>query len=125
MPWEFSNSVPIYIQLIEAIKLKIISGQIKAGDKLDSVRDLAEEAGVNPNTMQRALLELEREDLIYSVRTSGRFVNEDKGIIKKMKNELASKKIDLLFETLYKLGYTKDEINIIILEKIKSYGESE
>lgn len=125
MPWEFSNSVPIYIQLVEAIKLQIISGQIKAGEKLNSVRDLAEEAGVNPNTMQRALAELEREDLIYSVRTSGRFVNEDKGIIKKMKSELAIKKIDILFEALYKLGYTQDEISTIILEKIKTDGEGE
>jgi DNA-binding transcriptional regulator YhcF (GntR family) len=125
MPWEFSNSVPIYIQLVEAIKLQIISGQIKAGEKLNSVRDLAEEAGVNPNTMQRALAELEREDLIYSVRTSGRFVNEDKGIIKKMKSELANKKIDILFEALYKLGYTQDEISTIILEKIKTDGEGE
>ena len=125
MAWEFSNSAPIYLQLVEAIKLQIISGQIKAGEKLNSVRDLAEEAGVNPNTMQKALAELEREDLIYSVRTSGRFVNEDKGIIKKMRSQLADKKIEDLFESLYKLGYTEDEISAVILEKIKKDEECE
>jgi DNA-binding transcriptional regulator YhcF (GntR family) len=125
MEWEFDNSIPIYLQLVEMLKLQIISGKIKSGDKLNSVRDLAREAGVNPNTMQRALAELERENLIYSVRTSGRFVKEDTETIKTMKSKIASEKIDALFETLYDLGYTKEEINAVILNKINTNREGE
>ena len=66
MSWNFDASAPIYLQLVEKLKLEIISGSPAAGEKLASVRDLSQEAGVNPNTMQRALAELERENLIYS-----------------------------------------------------------
>ena len=74
MTWEFKDNRPIYTQLVEQITLKIVSGEYKIGEKLPSVRDLASEATVNPNTMQKALAELERRGLVYSVRTSGRFI---------------------------------------------------
>ena len=77
MPWELSNDRPIYLQLMERIQMDIVSGKYHAGDKLPSVRDLAIEAAVNPNTMQKALSELERVGLVYSQRTSGRFITED------------------------------------------------
>ena len=77
MKWQFSNDAPIYSQLIEQIKVGIVSGAFPPGERLPSVRDLATEAGVNPNTMQRALAELERDGLVYSQRTAGRFVTED------------------------------------------------
>ena len=72
MNWQFSNDAPIYAQLIRQIRAGIVSGAFSPGERLPSVRDLAMEAGVNPNTMQRALTELERDGLVYSQRTSGR-----------------------------------------------------
>ena len=77
MKWQFSNSAPIYAQLIEQIKMAIVSGEFPAGERLPSVRELAAETGVNPNTMQRAMTELERDGLVYSQRTAGRFVTEN------------------------------------------------
>ena len=76
MSWTFKEDRPIYSQLVEHIKLGIVSGEWSPGSKLPSVRDLAEEAGVNPNTMQRALADLEREGLVHSKRTSGRYITE-------------------------------------------------
>ena len=86
MAWQFDSGRPIYTQLLEQIRILIISGRYPAGSKLPSVRDLAAESSVNPNTMQRALAELERSGLIYSQRTSGRFVTEDEELVKKMRS---------------------------------------
>ena len=77
MDWNFNNDMPIYTQLVDKIKLSIVSGQLAPGDKLNTVRELAAEAKVNPNTMQRAFQELERGGLVFSQRNSGRFVTED------------------------------------------------
>ena len=93
MPWELSNDRPIYLQLMERIQMDIVSGKYHAGDKLPSVRDLAIEAAVNPNTMQKALSELERVGLVYSQRTSGRFITEDATMIKELKQHLANEHI--------------------------------
>lgn len=114
MPWTFNNNEPIYIQLVEALKLRIISGQVLAGSKLPSVRELAEEAEVNPNTMQRALAELEREGLVFSQRTSGRFVTEDIKHIKSLRTTYGMKKIEVLVKALMQLGYTKMEISQLV-----------
>ena len=78
MVWKFNDEQPIYQQIISQIKERIVAGEWKAGSKLKSVRELALEAGVNPNTMQKALAELEREGLVYSQRTAGRFVSDNK-----------------------------------------------
>ena len=90
MPWNLDSSRPIYLQIIERVQMDIITGRYQPGDKLPSVRDLAQEAAVNPNTMQKALSELERSGLIYSQRTSGRFITEDKELIHQMKKGLAA-----------------------------------
>ncbi|MBY2478903.1 GntR family transcriptional regulator [Clostridioides difficile] len=119
MEWELDNNKPIYIQLVEHLKLKIISGEIVIGSKLETVRALAEDAGVNPNTMQKALTELERQGLVYSQRTKGRFVTDDKEKIKAMKEEIANVEINTLKETLEKLGYDKDEMLKLITENLK------
>ncbi|MEF9990534.1 MAG: GntR family transcriptional regulator [Romboutsia sp.] len=119
MNWEFDNNKPIYLQLVDILKLKIISGKLSAGSKLSSVRDMAEEAGVNPNTMQRALAELEREELVYSQRTSGRFVTEDEEKINLMRQTIADIEIKSLFNILINLGYKENELIKII---IKSAG---
>lgn len=110
MSWKIDNNKPIYIQLLDQIKLKIISGEIPIGTKLDSVRVLAQDAEVNPNTMQKALAELEREGLVYSKRTSGRFVTDDKLKIDNMREEIANIQINSLRETLQRLGYNIDEM---------------
>ncbi|MCC0633518.1 MULTISPECIES: GntR family transcriptional regulator [unclassified Clostridioides] len=119
MEWELDNNKPIYIQLVEHLKLKIVSGEIKIGSKLETVRALAEDAEVNPNTMQKALTELERQGLVYSQRTKGRFVTDDKEKIKAMKEEIANVEINTLKETLVKLGYDKDEMLKLITENLK------
>jgi len=119
MPWNLTNDRPIYVQLVEQIKFLIISGVYKPGDKLPSVRDFAAEAEVNPNTMQKALSELERENLIYTNRTSGKFITEDEAMILKMKKELAKNEIQKFLANMNKLGFSNKE-TIAILEDISN-----
>lgn len=109
MTWHFDNDRPIYAQLLEQILFLIISGRYPPGSKLPSVRDLASEASVNPNTMQRALTELERSGLVYSQRTSGRFVTEDEAMIQRMKDTMGKDKILALFKDMEQLGYDADQ----------------
>ena len=87
MNWQFSNSAPIYAQLVGQIRAGIVSGTFSPGERLPSVRDLAMEAGVNPNTMQRALTELEREGLLVSGGTSGRSVTQDEAVLVAMREQ--------------------------------------
>ena len=110
MKWQFSNDAPIYAQLIAQIKVGIVSGTFPPGERLPSVRDLATEAGVNPNTMQRALTELERDGLVYSQRTAGRFVTEDQTMIEGAKRGLAEGHIQTFLAAMSRLGYGKEEI---------------
>ena len=119
MPWELSNDRPIYLQLMERIQMDIVSGKYHAGDKLPSVRDLAIEAAVNPNTMQKALSELERVGLVYSQRTSGRFITEDATMIKELKQHLANEHILEFFEKMKQLGFREEEALQLMEERIK------
>jgi DNA-binding transcriptional regulator YhcF (GntR family) len=119
MPWELKNDRPFYLQLIEKIKNRIIAGKYKPGSKLPSVRDLAEEASVNPNTMQKALIDLERSGLIITNRTSGRSITEDVSLIQTMKLELAKEHLEFLYDQLKKLGFTEEEIKNFILENVR------
>lgn len=119
MPWQLDNNRPIYLQLMEQIRQNIIAGVYGPGDKLPSVRDLALDAAVNPNTMQKALSELERDGLVYSQRTSGRFITEDQTMLKQMKKELAQEHIRLFFEQMQQLGFKKQEILALIQESLK------
>lgn len=119
MNWEIDNNKPIYIQLLEQIKYKIVSGDIPKGSKLDSVRVLAQDAQVNPNTMQKALSELEREGLVYSKRTSGRFVTDDKEKINNMRDEIAKVQINYLRQTLQNLGYDIVEIKDLVNNNLR------
>lgn len=114
MTWQFTDDRPIYIQLMEQIQLKIICGEYKIGEKLPSVRDLASEAAVNPNTMQKALSELERIGLVFSQRTSGRFITEDSNMVENMRKDLAREQIEKFLNNMEKIGFTKKEaINLI------------
>jgi len=112
----FDNDRPIYIQLMEYLKLGIINGKFPKGEKMPSVRDLALETKVNPNTMQKALSELEETGLVYSKKTSGRYVTEDEKVIKSLKDNIANKKVDKYLEEMNKLGYCNKEA-IKYLEK--------
>ncbi len=110
MDWTFNNDMPIYSQLVDKIKLSIVSGQLPPGEKLNTVRELAAEARVNPNTMQRAFQELEREGLVFSQRSSGRYVTEDMEVIMEAKEAMAQKYIRDFMDSMEKLGYTGEEI---------------
>lgn len=109
MGWNFQADRPIYAQLMEEIKRRIISGVYKPGEKIPSVRDLAAEASVNPNTMQRAFAQLEQEGLLYTQRTSGRFVTEDEERIMDMKNELAKELIRDFWKNMEQLGFGRQQ----------------
>lgn len=125
MAWILDADKPIYAQLVEIIKMQIVSGQYKAGDKFPSVRDLAAEASVNPNTMQKALAELERNGLITTQRTSGRTVTEDNEMIQKVRTQLADEYIRNFFRMMQKLGYSAEEILSLIkqaTEEGNQYG---
>ena len=115
MKWHFNSDMPIYTQLISQIKFAIVSGELPPGERMSTVRDLASEAGVNPNTMQRAFQELEREGLVFSQRSSGRFVTEDVSIIEKAKMALAQEHISKFISSMERLGYNRAEI-IALLE---------
>lgn len=107
--WEFDNDRPIYIQLVEKLKLSIISKTYSPGERLPSVRDLAINSKVNPNTVQKALTELESMELIYTERTNGKFVTENVNLIDSCKNELAKTKVETYLSDMKNLGFTKED----------------
>ena len=104
MVWKFSDDIPIYLQIIELLKVDIVSGKYQSGDKLPAVRDLAMEIGVNPNTVQKAFAELERQGLVQSERTSGRYVSIDEKKMKELCDDLSDSYIRDLFVKLRNLG---------------------
>ncbi len=114
MPWDLKPDRPIYLQLIEEIELRILSGHYPPGSKLPSVRHMAQEASVNPNTMQRALSKLEEDGLVITHRTSGRTITEDVKMINKTKNKLAKKQIAEFIEKMQLLGFEKRETLALI-----------
>ena len=124
MDWKFRSDLPIYSQLVEQIKLGIVSAKLFPGERLMSVRDMATEAGVNPNTMQRALQELERDGMVYSQRTAGRFVTENMQVIEREKKKFAEEQIRSFLEAMKKLGYQWEEILSLLKEKEEENGDS-
>ena len=124
MEWSFRGDQPLYSQLVAQIKQGIVSGEYAPGERLPSVRELAAEAGVNPNTVQRALQELEREGMVFSQRTSGRFVTEDGAIIAKAKRSLAAELVSQFREGMKKLGCSREEILALLEEKEETHGDS-
>lgn len=109
MQWNISGDRPIYQQLIGQLTERIVSGIFPAGAKMPSVRDLAAEAGVNPNTMQRALADLERDGLLYTQRTSGRFVTEDHQMIGEIRKKLAQARIEDFLSGMRLIGFSREE----------------
>ena len=116
MQWKFDGNAPIYTQLVDQMKLGIVSGEWIPGQRIPAVRELAVDAGVNPNTMQRALQELGRQGLMFSQRTSGRFVTEDREMIEDAKRTLANRHISAFIRQMQALGYTRQEI-VAMLEE--------
>ncbi len=123
MTWDLSSDRPIYSQLIELIELKICTGVYKPGTKMPSVRDLATQASVNPNTMQRALSGLEDSGLLYSQRTAGRFVTEDTNLITKTRAKLAKEHIEQFIVNMSELGFSSQEIIEILTETARGNKE--
>lgn len=110
MAWALDSGRPIYAQIIERVQLDIITGHYKPGEKLPSVRDLASEAAVNPNTMQKALSELEQSGLLYTQRTSGRFITENTELIQRMKTTLATMQVREFIHKMRQIGLDDTEI---------------
>ena len=123
MEWNFKSGIPIYSQIVDEMTMRIASGIYEPGEKLSSVRDLAMDAGVNPNTMQRALAELERRGLVYSERTSGRFVTKEEAVLKSLHEELAKKYFQELAEKLRKIGMSAEEIHEAVRRWIEDMKE--
>ena len=119
MQWKLSDDRPIYVQLMETITAAIASGTLAAGSRLPSVREMAAQAGVNPNTMQRALAELERDGLLYSQRTAGRFVTDQSDRITQKRKELAMQQIRIFLSSMKEMGYTSEQTLNLIQQAVK------
>ena len=109
MDYIFDNERPIYLQLVEKIRIEIVSGKLKKGQRLLPVRELAMEAKVNPNTMQKALVELEKEGLVYTESTNGRFVSENEELIENIKKDLAKEKINTYIKDMKNIGISYED----------------
>lgn len=121
MAWNLDSDRPIYAQILERIQMQIVSGVYQPGTKIPSVRELAADAGVNPNTMQKALVELERSGLVITLRTSGRVVTEDLNMIKEIRSQLAGEEAREFLKRMKELGF--DSKDIIDLLKKEAGGE--
>ena len=117
MEFVFDNNIPIYIQLLDYLKIYLISGVFKSGEKLPSVREFATTFKVNPNTMQKALSELESMKLIYTERTNGKYVTKDQKLIDKLKDEYAMTLAKSYMQGMKKIGLGKAD-SIKYLERI-------
>ena len=121
MSWEFQDHLPIYAQLMDTLKRRIITGRYLPGEKLPSVRELAAEAGNNPNTVQRAFSELEREGLIYTQRATGKYVTENADEIKSARQALAKTQVAEFLSNMQSLGYSVGDVIVLL----QSFNESE
>ena len=119
---QYQTNVPIYLQIMLQIKQRIITGEWPPGEKVPPVRELAEQFGVNPNTMQRSLSELEREGFLYTERTAGRFTTTDTALIRREREELAGRVTSHYLTQMQKLGYTGEEIAAAIASCMPQEG---
>jgi len=111
---QYDTAVPIYLQIIERIEQKLVTGEWRAGERVPAVRELAAEFGVNPNTMQRALAELERNGLVYSERTAGRFVTPDEQRIRRLRGEKSDEVVRDFLRRMAQMGCTHEEIRRLL-----------
>lgn len=122
MSWEFQDHLPIYAQLMDTLKRRIVTGRYLPGEKLPSVRELAAEAGINPNTVQRAFSELEREGLIYTQRATGKYVTENEADIKSAREDLARTQVADFLRAMQSLGFSVGDV-IVLLQSFKESEE--
>ena len=116
--WNLDSDRPIYVQLVERLQIQIVSGQYAPGQKLPSVRELSAEAGVNPNTMQKAFAELEGSGLVVTQSTSGRMVTEDSDLIRNTRKRMAIQKAEQFFSGMKELGFAKEEAMALLEERL-------
>ena len=119
MSWTFDNNKPIYLQIMDKIKLQIVSHKLEPNQQLPTVRELASEAGVNPNTIQRALSDLEREGFVYTKRTAGRFVTEDLDFILQSRKQLSEEQLQQFVTGMVEFGYEKEELPTVLRDYIE------
>ena len=110
MAWHFTSRAPVYLQIVSRIRADILSGVYKADEQIPSVRQLAFEAGVNPNTMQRAFAVLEDEQLFVTRGTIGRFITTDTVALDKAREALRRETVDLLLEEAKAVGLEPDQL---------------
>lgn len=121
--FKFVNGIPIYLQIVKEIKGAMISGKLKGGDRLPSVREIAEQYQVNPNTVQRVFMELDKQGLTYSERGIGTFVKDEPGLLEVLKNEEAAKVIANFIGEMQKLGYSKKDMLSLLKSAWHKEGE--
>ncbi|MBC2580816.1 GntR family transcriptional regulator [Clostridium sp. DJ247] len=119
MTIKFDPKVPIYLQIMNLIKRDIVTGKLKIGDKLPSVRELASELQVNPNTLQRTYQELERQGITYTQRGMGTFIKEEDTMISELKKDMSKEILNNFIEGMLNLGFTGEEIIKVIQDKLK------
>lgn len=119
MGWKLNNDRQIWMQLVEVLRMRIVTGRYPAGERMPSVRELAAEAGVNPNTMQRALSALEESMLVSAVRSTGRFVTQDEALIATAREKIAEEELDQFLIQMHQLGYDTDAIAQLIAKRRK------
>lgn len=119
MGWKLNNDRQIWMQLVEVLRMRIVTGRYPAGERMPSVRELAAEAGVNPNTMQRALSALEESMLVSAVRSTGRFVTQDEALIAAAREKIAEEELDQFLIQMHQLGYDTDAIAQLIAKRRK------
>ncbi|MEK3660697.1 GntR family transcriptional regulator [Paenibacillus sp. FSL F4-0236] len=120
MTIEFDNNLPIYIQIMNHIKGEIVTGKLKPGDKILSVRELANELQINPNTVQRTFQELEREEIVETRRGMGRYVTSNEGTILTIKKEMAKDVLDRFIRGMQDLGFQGEDILAAVAESIRN-----
>ncbi len=125
MEWRIADDSPIYVQLARQLRRGIASGEYRPGERLPPVRELAFSAGVNPNTMQRAMTELEREGLVFPQRTLGRFVTEDAELISRARDRLAKEETRRYLAAMRSIGGTPEEISGLISELSEEGNDAE
>ncbi|WP_438349555.1 GntR family transcriptional regulator [Paenibacillus sp. FA6] len=125
MSIEFDNNQPIYLQIMNYIKRQIVTGSLKAGDKIISVRELAAELQINPNTIQRTFQELEREEVVETRRGLGRYVTSEESKIMEMKKEMAGDLLDRFINGMQELGFANQDIVSIVAEAVTAGPESD
>ena len=124
MAWELNSDRPIYAQILEKLQVRIVCGIYRPGEWLPSVRDLAAEASVNPNTMQRAFMELERSGLVMTQRNMGRVVTQDTQLIENAKHQMAVTQMNSFFANMRQLGYSDSEIVTLINQKVNTANDT-